>query len=87
MCKQFLCSVKHSLAKDPNFDQEDNYAGTATTESLNLTFAIAAMFDLDVNSGDVPSVKIQADIPNGDIVYYVTQPEGFEDPKHPKYLC
>ena len=73
--------------KDPNFDQEDNYAGTATTESLNLTFAIAAMFDLDVNSGDVPSAYIQADIPDGDIVYYVTQPKGFKDPEHPEYLC
>ena len=56
--------------KDPNFDQEDNYAGTATTESFNLTFAIAAIFDLDVNSRDVPSAYIQADIPDGDIVYY-----------------
>ena len=52
-----------------------------------MTFAIAAMFDLDVNSGDVPSAYIQADIPDGDIVYYVTQPEGFEDPEHPEYLC
>ena len=60
---------------------------TATTESLNLTFAIAAMFDLDVNSGDVPSVYIQANILDSDIVYYVTQPKGFEDPKHPEYLC
>ena len=84
---QTVSCVKHNLAKDSNFDQEDNYAGTATTESLNLTFAIAAMFDLDVNSGDVSSAYIQADIPDGDIVYYVTQPEGFEDPKHPKYLC
>ena len=73
--------------KDPNFDQKDNYAGTATTESLNLTFAIAAMFDLDVNSRDVPSVYVQADIPDGDIIYYVTQPEGFKDPEHLKYLC
>ena len=61
--------------KDPNFDQEDNYAGTATIKSLNLTFAITAMFDLDVNSGDVPSAYIQADIPDGDIVYYVTHPK------------
>ena len=58
-----------------------------TTESLNLTFAIAAMFDLDVNSGNVPSAYIQADIPDGDIVYYVTQSKGFEDPEHLKYLC
>ena len=52
-----------------------------------MTFAIAAMFDLDVNSEDVSSAYIQADIPDGDIVYYVTQPKGFKDPKHPKYLC
>ena len=79
--------VKHSLAKDPNFDQEDNYARTATTESLNLIFAIAAMFDLDVNSGDVPSAYIQADIFDSNIVYYVTQPKGFKDPEHLEYLC
>ena len=29
----------------------------------------------------------QADIPDGDIIYYVTQPKGFEDPEHPEYLC
>ena len=45
------------------------------------------MFDLDVNSGDVPSVYIQTDISNSNIVYYVTQPEGFEDLEHPEYLC
>ena len=31
-CANSSC-VKHSLAKDPNFNQEDNYARTATTES------------------------------------------------------
>ena len=43
--KAWFCAnsshVKHSLVKDLNFDQKDNYARTATTESFNLTFAIA----------------------------------------------
>ena len=85
-CANGSC-VKYSLAKDPNFNQKDNYVGIATTESLNLTFAIAVMFNLNVNSGDVPSVFFQANILDGDIVYYITQPEGFEDLEHPKYLC
>ena len=79
--------VKYNFVKNPNFNQEDNYAGTTTIEFLNLTFAIVAMFDLDVNSEDVPSAYIQANILDGDIVYYVTQSEGFKDPEYPKYLC
>ena len=35
----------------------------------------------------MPSAYIQADISDGDIVYYITQPEGFKDPEHSKYLC
>ena len=45
------------------------------------------MFDLNVNSEDVPSAYIQTDISDDNIVYYVTQSEGFENPEHLEYLC
>ena len=48
--------------------------------------AVAAAKNLTINSGDVPTAYVQSEIPKGDIVYYITQPQGYVDPEHPKWL-
>ena len=54
---------------------------------MNLTYAIAAAYRLEVHSGDVSSAYVQSEMPEGDVVYYVEQPEGFVDPTKPDHVC
>ena len=89
--KACLCadgsSVNWKLKADPNIEFEDNYSGSATSTSMNLTYTIAAAYRLEVHSGDVPSAYVQSEMPEGDVVYYVEQPEGFADPTKPDHVC
>ena len=89
--KTHLCtngsSVNWKLKADPNIKFEDNYSGSATSTSMNLTYTIAAAYRLEVHSSDVPSAYVQSEIPEGDVVYYVEQPEGFADPTKPDHVC
>ena len=66
---------------------EDNYSGSATSTSLNLTYAVAAMYGLEVDSGNVSGAYLQSEMPKENIVYYVEQPEGFKDPAHLDWVC
>ena len=75
--------VIKKLNSDPELGFEDNYSGSATSTSLNLTYAVAAMYGLEVDSGDVSGAYLQSEIPKGNIVYYVEQPKRFKDPAHP----
>ena len=54
---------------------------------MNLTYAIAVAYKLEVHSGDVLSAYIQSKMPEGDVVYYVEQPEGFANPTKPDHVC
>ena len=54
---------------------------------MNLTYTIAAAYGLEVHSNDVLSAYIQSEMPEGDVVYYVEQPEGFADPTKPDHVC
>ena len=75
------------LNSDPELGFEDNYSGSATSTSLNLTYAVAAMYGLEVGSGDVSGVYLQSEMPKENIVYYVEQPEEFKNPAHPDWVC
>ena len=75
------------LNSDPKLGFEDNYSGSATSTSLNLTYVVTAIYGLEVDSGDVPGAYFQSEMPKGNIVYYVEQPEGFKDPAHPDWVC
>ena len=72
---------------DPKLGFEDNYSGFATFTFLNLTYMVAAMYGLEVDSSDVSGAYLQSEMPKGNIVYYVEQPEGFKDPAHPDWVC
>ena len=89
--KAHLCangsSVNQKLKADPNIEFEDNYSGSATSTSMNLTYTIAAAYRLKVHSGDVPSAYVQSEMPEGDVVYYVEQLEGFADSTKPDHVC
>ena len=54
---------------------------------MNITYSIAAAYKLEMHSGDVSSVYVQSKMPEGDIVYYIEQPEGFENPGKPDHVC
>ena len=54
---------------------------------MNLTYAIAAVYGLEVHSSDVPSTYVQSKMLKGNVVYYVEQPEGFADLTKPDYIC
>jgi hypothetical protein len=58
------------------------FAGTPLPTSINTVFGLAAHYGTKVMSGDIPAAYVQAPIPEGDTVYYVTQPEGHVNPKH-----
>ena len=79
--------MNQKLKADPNIEFEDNYSGSATSTSMNLTYAIAAAYGLEVHSGNVSSAYIQSEMPEGDVVYYVEQPEGFADLTKPNHVC
>ena len=57
--KACLCadgsSINWKLKVDPNIEFEDNYFGSATSTSMNLTYTIVAAYRLEVHSGDVLS--------------------------------
>jgi hypothetical protein len=47
-------------------------------DTVFLVFAIAAHYGVEVISGDVPAAYVQAKMPEGETVYYMYQPQGFE---------
>jgi hypothetical protein len=59
------------------------FAGTPMIEVIMMLFAIAAHYNTEVIAGDVPAAYVQADMPDGDTVYYVEQVPGFKDPQFP----
>ena len=73
----FQSSIVHwwklnkTIKADPNIEFEDNYSGSATTDSMNITYSIATAYGLEMHSGDVPSAYIQSKMLEGDIVYYI----------------
>jgi hypothetical protein len=62
------------------------FAGTPLQTSINSVFALAAHYDVKVMSGDIPAAYVQAPIPEGDTIYYVTQPEGHVDSTNPSMV-
>ena len=54
---------------------------------MNLTYAIAAAYGLEVHSCDVPSAYVQSKMLEEDVVYYVEQSEGFANLTKPDHVC
>ena len=54
---------------------------------MNITYSIATAYGLEMHSGDVSSAYVQSKMLEGDIIYYIEQPEGFENPGKPDHVC
>ena len=89
--KAWLCtdgsSMNWKIKADPNIEFEDNYLESTTTNSMNITYSIAAAYRFEMHSGDVLSAYVQFKMPEGDIVYYIEQPEGFKNPGKSDHVC
>jgi hypothetical protein len=59
------------------------FAGTPMAEVIMMLFGIAAHYNVEVISGDVPAAYVQAAMPDGDTVYYIEQIPGFQDKSQP----
>ena len=79
--------MNQKLKADHNIKFEDNYSEFATSTSMNLIYTIAAAYRLEVHSSDVPSAYVQSEMPKGNVVYYVEQPEGFTNSTKPDHVC
>jgi hypothetical protein len=66
---------------------QEVFAGTPIQDIVFLVFAIAAHYNAQVEAGDVPVAYVQASMPDGDTIYYIEQPPGFEDKEHTGYVC
>lgn len=67
------------------FEKEDTFSPVAMSESLYLLLALAAMYELPLYNGDIPTAYVRADIPN-DMEIYVEQPQGYVDAEKPDYV-
>ena len=60
----------------------------ASQTSVNTVLAIGAQWHSTITSGNVPAAYVQAELPdNDDTTYYMSQPQGFEHPEHPDWVC
>ena len=75
------------MNSDPELNFKNNYFESATFTSLNLTYVVAAMYSLEVDSNDVSGVYFQSEMPKKNIIYYVEQSKGFKDPAHLNWVC
>ena len=87
--QNIITNYKARLCADGRFvvvSPDKAFAGTPLATSINTVFGLAAHYGTKVMSGDIPAAYVQAPIPEGDTIYYVTQPEGHVDPKHPDWV-
>jgi hypothetical protein len=80
--KARLCTDGQYVVVSP----DKAFAGTPLQTSINSVFGLAGHFGVKVMSGDIPAAYVQAPIPDGDTVYYVTQPEGHVNLKYPNHV-
>jgi hypothetical protein len=88
--QNLVTSYKSRLCADGRFvfaTAQEVFAGTPIQDIVFLVFAIAAHYNVQVESGDVPAAYVQAKMPKGDTIYYMEQPPGFKDEEHPDYIC
>jgi len=69
--------------KGINFDKV--YAPVIRFTSLRIILHIAATLDLEIVQGDFVNAFLNGKLSEKGI--YMTQPEGFEDPDHPDWVC
>jgi hypothetical protein len=85
-----ITSYKARLCADGRFvdaEPHEVFAGTPVQDMVYLVFALAAHFNVGVIAGDVPAAYVQAPMPDGDTVYYLLQPPGFEDKEKSSWVC
>jgi len=82
------CYKAHWVAKGYNqrfgIDYDQKFAPVMRMENLCTLLAIACILNLDVQQMDVDLAFLQAELKEE---IYIDQPEGFEDEKHPEWVC
>ena len=68
--------------KDINF--KETFANTSKPDIIRLLLAIAIALGWEIHAWDIKQAFPNALI---DTIIYVEQPEGFQDDKHPDYVC
>jgi len=81
--KACLVARGDSQTKGINFDKV--YAPVIRFTSLQIILHIAATLDLEIIQGDFVNTFLNGKLSEKRI--YMTQPEGFEDPDHPDWVC
>jgi len=81
--KARLVARGDSQIKGVNYDEV--YAPVIRFTSLRVILHLAAMNDLEIKQGDFVSASLHGKLTDKGI--YMTQPEGFEDPDHPDWVC
>jgi len=67
-------------------DYDETFAPVVRLENLRFLLAMANAMNLDIHQLDVNSAFLLAELDDDEVIY-ITQPEGFVDPKHPNWVC
>lgn len=76
--------VARGFTQQQGIDYEETFAPVARLSSIRMLLAIAANEKLKIFQMDVDSAYLYGKL---DEEIYMSQPEGFVDPKHPNYVC
>lgn len=76
--------VARGFSQRPGEDFVDTFAPVLSYASMRLVLALAALNAWDIFQTDVPVAFLHSTM---DKEVYATQPEGYEDPTHPDWVC
>ena len=76
--------VAKGFRKTHGVDYDETFSPVVMLKSIRIILAIAAYYDYEIWQMDVKTAFL-----NGNLLedVYMTQPEGFVDPKNPKKVC
>jgi hypothetical protein len=87
--QNLITSYKSRLCADGRWIQalaEEVFAGTPVGDTVFLLFALAAFYEVEVISGDVPAAYVQAPMPDKGTKFYINQPQGYVDKDNPTHV-
>jgi hypothetical protein len=76
--------VAKGYTQSYGIDYEETFSPVAKIKSIRIMLAIAAFYDYEVWQMDVKTAFLNGKL---DEEVFMTQPEGFVDPKHPNKVC